>query len=217
VSDNGIGIGPDMLPHVFELFAQAQRTPDRSQGGLGLGLALVKSLVELHGGSVHAHSGGAQAGSAFTVRLPQVPCARAQLRDSAPSRLPGQAALRLMVVDDNADAAHMLRLLLEGEGYEVAVEHEAERAIERARTSRFDAFLLDIGLPGLDGRELAATLRREPNAGGALLVAITGYGQQGDRAVALASGFDEYFVKPVDIGALGALLTQSRQRQACPA
>lgn len=203
VADNGIGIGADMLPHVFELFAQAQRTPDRSQGGLGLGLALVKSLAELHGGSVHAHSGGMHAGSLFSVRLPRAQCA------SRP--------MRLMVVDDNADAAFMLRLLLEGAGYEVAVEPEAERAIGLARTSRFDAFLIDSGLAGMDGRELAARLRREPNAGGALLAAIGGYGMGDDRSGALASGFDEFFAKPVDLAALAAALARASRRTACPA
>lgn len=218
VADNGIGIGADMLPHVFELFAQARRTPDRSLGGLGLGLALVKSLVELHGGSVHAHSDGMHAGSLFSVRLPRVQCANREAADTAPGgALRAGQPLRLLVVDDNADAAFMLRLLLEGAGYEVAVEHEAERALALARTARFDAFLLDIGLPGADGRELAERLRREPNADGALLVAITGYGQQCDRASALASGFDDFFVKPVDLEALAAALTRAGRPAACPA
>jgi CheY-like chemotaxis protein len=200
VSDNGIGIPPEVLPHVFDLFSQAQRTPDRSQGGLGLGLALVRSLVELHGGAVGACSDGPGTGSAFTVRLPckpagQLPAVRAA---RTPGVLPFSRTLRLMVVDDNADAANMLQLLLEGSGHDVVVEHDALAALERAHAEKFDAFLLDIGLPRMEGRELARRLRRCDGNGGAVLVAVTGYGQQCDRVSALESGFDHFFVKPVD-------------------
>jgi PAS domain S-box-containing protein len=200
VRDNGIGIPKEVLPHVFDLFAQAQRTPDRSQGGLGLGLALVRSLVELHGGTVGACSEGHGKGCEFTVRLPCL--GTAQASDTGVAQvspvLPFSRALRLMVVDDNTDAAYMLQLLLEGSGHQVVVEHDALAALERARDERFDAFLLDIGLPRMEGRELARRLRRSDANSGAVLVAVTGYGQQGDRASALESGFDHYFVKPVD-------------------
>jgi PAS domain S-box-containing protein len=200
VTDSGIGIAADVLPHVFELFAQAERTPDRSQGGLGLGLALVKSLVELHGGSVEAHSEGQGKGSVFTVRLPcldVVPEPQA-VTGRRPDVLPLSRTLRLMVVDDNVDAASMLKLLLEGSGHEVVVEHDAVAALEHARCERFDAFLLDIGLPRMEGRELARRLRRSDANRDAVLVAVTGYGQQCDRSSAIDSGFDHYFVKPVD-------------------
>jgi signal transduction histidine kinase/BarA-like signal transduction histidine kinase len=200
VTDSGIGIAPDMLPHVFDLFSQAQRTPDRSQGGLGLGLALVRSLVELHGGTVAACSEGAGTGSTFTVRLPRIgaDATPAAPRGQIPAALPFSRTLRLMVVDDNADAANMLQLLLEGSGHEVVVEHDALAALERAHAEQFDAFLLDIGLPRMEGRELARRLRRSDANRRAMLVAVTGYGQQSDRTSAIESGFDHYFVKPVD-------------------
>jgi signal transduction histidine kinase/ActR/RegA family two-component response regulator len=217
VADNGIGISQEVLPHVFDLFTQAKRTPDRSQGGLGLGLALVKSLVELHGGSVGAYSAGAGLGCEFVVRLP---CMTALVQPVVQGG--GKAAplafsrpLRLMVVDDNVDAASMLRLLLEGSGHDVVVEHDPLAALERANIERFDAFLLDIGLPRMEGRELAGRLRRSAN-GGAVLVAVTGYGQQCDRASALESGFDHYFVKPVDAERLLEALEGSQQaHQEC--
>lgn len=200
VTDSGIGIEPDMLPHVFDLFSQAQRTPDRSQGGLGLGLALVRSLVELHGGTVGACSEGAGTGSVFTVRLPRVDmhASPAVTGEQMPAALPFSRALRLMVVDDNADAANMLQMLLEGSGHEVVVEHDALAALDRAYGEQFDVFLLDIGLPRMEGRELARRLRRSDANSGAMLVAVTGYGQQSDRTSAIESGFDHYFVKPVD-------------------
>jgi signal transduction histidine kinase len=200
VSDDGIGIAQEMLGHVFDLFAQAQRTPDRSEGGLGLGLALVKSLVELHGGSVGVCSEGAGHGCTFTVRLP---CMRTAERPAANTQqaaglLPFSRTLRLMVVDDNADAAAMLEMLLEASGHHVVVEHDPLAALARANTERFDAFVLDIGLPRMEGRELARRLRRCPGNSDAMLVAVTGYGRQSDMTSALESGFDHYFVKPVD-------------------
>jgi PAS domain S-box-containing protein len=200
VTDNGIGIAPDVLPHVFDLFAQAERTPDRSQGGLGLGLALVKSLVELHGGAVEAHSEGQGKGSMFTVRLPCLDAVPEPqpITVRRPAVLPFSRTLRLMVVDDNVDAASMLKLLLEGSGHDVVVEHDALAALEHAQEKRFDAFLLDIGLPRMEGRELARRLRRSDANRDAVLVAVTGYGQQCDRSSAIESGFDHYFVKPVD-------------------
>ncbi|MGZ5202563.1 MAG: ATP-binding protein [Telluria sp.] len=217
VTDTGIGIPPDVLPHVFDLFAQAERTPDRSQGGLGVGLALVKSLVELHGGSVDAHSEGQGKGSVFTMRLPCLdvlpePQAVSVCR---PAVLPLSRALRLMVVDDNVDAAGMLKLLLEGSGHDVVVEHDAVAALERARFERFDAFLLDIGLPRMEGRELARRLRSSDMNHDAVLVAVTGYGQQCDRSSALASGFDHYFVKPVDAQKLLEVLERTSAQGEC--
>jgi signal transduction histidine kinase len=201
VNDNGIGIPADLLPTVFDLFSQAERTPDRSQGGLGLGLALVKSLVELHGGMVTASSEGRNMGTEFTVRLPrlQAPAAPA---DSLPAAASGGAetaqGLRLMLVDDNEDAAMTLGLLLEAGGHAVTLVHEPFKALARAAAERFDVFLLDIGLPGMSGVELARRLRRLPGQDGAVLMAISGYGQNADRVDAEEAGFDRYFVKPVD-------------------
>ncbi|WP_296945164.1 ATP-binding protein [uncultured Massilia sp.] len=209
VSDNGIGIAADLLPTVFDLFSQAERTPDRAQGGLGLGLALVKSLVELHGGMVTAASEGRNMGSEFTLRLPRLRTAAAAGNGAA---LPGAAApggtrrLELMLVDDNVDAATTLALLLEAAGHAVTVLHNPSDALAQAESRRFDVFLLDIGLPGMSGYELARRLRKLPGAMHATLAAITGYGQQSDQASAMYAGFDAYFVKPVDADRLFALL-----------
>lgn len=208
VIDNGIGISPDLLPHVFDLFAQGERTPDRSQGGLGLGLALVKSLVELHSGSVVALSNGANAGSEFTVRLPRLKTDKLAASSShGPFRsADNPSALRLMVVDDNIDAANMLAMFLQAKGHEVLVEHDPLLALQRARNEKFDGYLLDIGLPKMDGNELARQLRQVPGAEHATMVAITGYGNQYDRQSAMDAGFDEYLVKPAEPKAILSIL-----------
>ena len=220
ISDSGIGISAELLPTVFDLFSQAERTPDRSQGGLGLGLALVKSLVELHGGMVTAASEGRNTGTEFTVRLPRLhPRGRA-----APTLPVAQAApagrarhLDLMLVDDNVDAAQTLGLLLESGGHTVTVSHSPFDALARAEKKPFDAYLLDIGLPGMNGYELARRLRKLPGGDAATLVAITGYGQQADQATAMVAGFDRYFVKPVDSVGLFELLARVAERGRAPA
>jgi signal transduction histidine kinase/CheY-like chemotaxis protein len=209
VSDNGIGISAELLPTVFDLFSQAERTPDRSQGGLGLGLALVKSLVELHGGMVTAASEGRNLGCEFTIRLPRLHTTPSLSADAAPpgAQAPGTGKrLSLMLVDDNVDAAMTLGLLLESGGHQVTVMHYPGEALERAAQAHFHAFLLDIGLPGMNGYELARRLRKLPTCAESTLVAITGYGQQSDQASAAYAGFDSYFVKPVDPAGLFALL-----------
>lgn len=213
VIDNGIGMAPGLVDHVFKLFAQAERSADRSQGGLGIGLALVKSLIELHHGGVSAYSAGVGKGSVFTVCLPMI----AEAGTSASSsHADGLAALperqRIMIVDDSVDAAHMLAMFLEAAGHEVLVEHDPLVALERARIERPDVCLLDIGLPALDGRELARRLRSQPETENTILIAVTGYGQPQDRSSALAAGFNHYFVKPVETSALVALLSTVRAR-----
>jgi signal transduction histidine kinase/CheY-like chemotaxis protein len=211
VSDTGIGISAELLPTVFDLFSQAERTPDRAQGGLGLGLALVKSLVELHGGMVTVTSEGRNKGSEFTVRLPRLRTRTAPAAcGTAACAGAGSAtrSLNLMLVDDNVDAAMTLGLLLESAGHAVTVLHNPADALARAGEARYDAFLLDIGLPGMNGYELARRLRKVPGAEQATLAAITGYGQQSDQASAAYAGFDSYFVKPVDADRLFALLGQ---------
>jgi PAS domain S-box-containing protein len=210
VTDSGIGIRPEMLPRVFELFTQAERTSDRAQGGLGLGLALVKSLVELHGGKVTADSKGIGQGATFTVHLPRI---AAPAQDLLPPRtLPAaqhaQKPLRLLVVDDNQDAAQTLALFLKSAGHEVHIEHAPHAALAYASEAHLDACLLDIGLPGMDGNELAQHLRALPRTAHAVLIAITGYGRDFDRETSLRAGFDFYFVKPIDTGKLESLLSE---------
>jgi signal transduction histidine kinase len=210
VADNGIGMDPELVSRVFDLFAQAERTSDRSQGGLGLGLALVRSLVGLHGGSVQAYSEGLGEGSRFTVRLPRLaerPASAGDENESSPMPASG-AGLRLMVVDDNVDAAHTLAMFLEAEGHDVVVEYQADNALARARDRAPNVCLLDIGLPDVDGNELARRLRSMPQTAEAVLIAVTGYGQEQDKKNAFAAGFDYHFVKPVDTSRLASLLAE---------
>jgi len=208
VSDNGIGMAPHTIAHVFDMFAQAERSSDRSQGGLGIGLALVRNLVALHGGRVAAYSEGIGKGSRFTVTLPRVADAGREAAPAAHGLAPAQsAALRLLVVDDNEDAGQMLGMYLEMAGYQVTVVQSARAALEAVRTHTPDVCLLDIGLPDIDGNELARQLRQMPAMAVATLIAITGYGQEADRARTAAAGFDHHFVKPVDMDSLLAVLS----------
>lgn len=207
VRDNGTGIAPEILPYVFELFTQAERTLDRSQGGLGIGLSLVKHLVSLHDGMVEAHSDGPDRGSEFIVCLPRWSEGGAQAGLHQGDRTAG-AALSILVVDDNADAAQTLSLLLEVLGHEVAVEHDAHSALRRLHRTRPDVLLLDIGLPDMDGYELARRIRSLPRMAEAVLIALTGYGQSEDQAASRAAGFDHHLVKPVDMDKLTGLLAR---------
>jgi PAS domain S-box-containing protein len=212
VSDNGIGMEPELAHRAFELFAQAERSPDRSSGGLGLGLALVKSLAELHGGRVACFSEGPGRGSRFTVTFPlvQPSSARPAAQAGDDTGEPGHRPLRILVVDDNADAGEMLGLFLEASGHQVAVEQGARPALQRAAAEPPDVCVLDIGLPEMDGNELARRLRAQPETSRALLVAVTGYGQEQDRRAALSSGFDHHLVKPVNPEKLLSLLKDAR-------
>ncbi|MFD2367885.1 ATP-binding protein [Pseudoduganella sp. GCM10020061] len=209
VSDNGIGMPPDLVEGAFELFAQGERSPDRSQGGLGIGLALVRSLVELHGGHVTAHSRGPGHGSRFTVCLPHAQGQRMQPGETHASA-PVCTPARVLIVDDNADAAHTLAMLVRALGHETEVALSSAAALEMAPAFAPQACLLDIGLPDIDGYELARRLRAQPVTAHAWLVAVTGYGQEQDRADALAAGFDAHFVKPVDTGRLAQVLARER-------
>jgi signal transduction histidine kinase len=206
VRDNGQGIDTPILPYIFDLFIQAERTPDRSQGGLGLGLALVKSLAVLHGGRVEAHSEGLGKGSEFVVYLPCLAAAP----EAGPPRLDvqsrGARGLRVLVVDDNVDAAQMLGTLLEMSGYEVDVAYDGHSALASALHAAPDVALLDIGLPDIDGHELARRLRAMPETTQAMLVALTGYGQEEDRQRAHNAGFDHHMAKPADLAKLLELL-----------
>jgi two-component system CheB/CheR fusion protein len=207
VRDTGRGMDASALPHLFAPFYQVDRTLDRAEGGLGIGLSLVKNLVGLHGGSVRAFSAGKGQGSEFVVRLPRLvdpPAAACAVAESQPAT----GGLRILVVDDNHDAAESLALLLQIDGHEVWMAHDGPAGLEMARAKRPDAVLLDIGLPGMDGYAVARTLRRSAESGQARLIALTGYGQREDREKSSAAGFDAHLLKPVDIDLLQRLLAE---------
>ena len=208
VIDNGIGIDQTLLPHIFDLFTQAERTPDRAQGGLGIGLALVKTIVALHDGTVSAVSGGPGKGSKFTIGLPAAVQGQVDLvdfRKGIPS--PDSAPVSIMIVDDNLDAAESLAALLEMQGHRVSVESHPLDAIAAAERNPPAVFILDIGLPEMDGYELARRLRAGTHTRDALLIALTGYGQAHDRTLSRHAGFQHHFVKPLDIEKLNLVFS----------
>jgi CheY-like chemotaxis protein/two-component sensor histidine kinase len=212
IADDGIGMEPDMVSRVFDLFAQAERTSDRSQGGLGLGLSIVQSLVASHGGSVQAYSEGLGRGSVFAIRLPRMATASTAMAASAESSPPTDAAsslVRVMVVDDNTDAANTLGMLLQAMGFHPSVQYTATSAIAAVETFLPHVCLLDIGLPDIDGIELAKRLRTMPQMAATVLIAVTGYGQERDRRQALAAGFDDHLVKPLDAKKLAVILAKT--------
>jgi signal transduction histidine kinase/CheY-like chemotaxis protein len=213
VGDNGVGIAPEMLPRVFDPFIQAEQTLDRSGGGLGIGLTLVKCLVELHGGSVEAFSGGLGQGSEFVVRLPVSGSAGKQSSNGDGwVAAPSQSACRILVVDDNSDAAESLAMVLRVGGHEVCTAHDGLAALNAAEQFQPEVVLLDIGLPKVDGYEVARRLRERAGSEQVLLVAVTGYGQEEDRRRAEEAGFDAHLVKPADPFALHRLLAHSERR-----
>jgi PAS domain S-box-containing protein len=199
VRDRGFGIPPEMIGKVFDLFAQVQRTVDRSEGGLGIGLSLVKSLVELHGGRIQASSAGRGRGAEFVVSLPCSTQRAAETREVPALRVepPLANALRVLIVDDNRDAAESLAMVLALRGYDPAVCHDGQEAVELAQRTQPQVVLLDLGLPGLDGFEVCRRLRKQ-GLDKAHIVAITGFGQDDDRRRSREAGFDEHLVKPVD-------------------
>ena len=203
ISDTGTGISAEFMPRLFDLFAQADRTLDRAQGGLGIGLSVVRKLVEMHGGKVSAHSEGLGRGSTFQITLPRIAAPLPQSADTQAARVP---ARRILVVDDNADAANSLSELLKMDGHHTQPVFSAEDAILQAHAFAPDVVLLDIGLPHIDGYEVARRLRGSLSS--VMLVALTGYGQADDRERALAAGFDAHLVKPVDLAALTRILAR---------
>ena len=208
VRDNGSGIAPTLLPYIFNLFSQGERTPDRAQGGLGLGLSLVKHITSLHGGEATAQSDGLGKGSVFTIALPLAASPSAQVHDHPPvSRHESSAdAVNIMIVDDNIDAARSLAELLRSKGHYVIVAEDADRALSSLDKDRTQLFVLDIGLPGIDGYELARRLRSDPATADAVMIALTGYGQAHDRVLSKAAGFDHHFIKPADMTKLEEVL-----------
>ena len=207
ITDNGTGIAPELLPQVFDLFVQSDRTLDRSQGGLGIGLAVVKRLVEMHGGEVRGRSEGIGRGSTFEIRLPRVARPEPAAADGTDIKV---APRRVLIVDDNVDAATSLSMLLTLRGHETQVAYGAKEALTLIETFEPDVGLLDIGLPEMNGYELAARLRASPGLNGLRLVALTGYGQAEDSQRAYAAGFDDHLVKPVDLTALERALAGCR-------
>ncbi|TQK02653.1 ATP-binding protein [Herbaspirillum sp. SJZ107] len=209
IADDGLGMTPELLARAFELFAQGDHTLDRSQGGLGIGLALVQSLVTLHGGSVRADSDGPGRGSRFTIRLPRIEAAAAVPPGEAQPLLDeATGTLSILLVDDNEDAVMMLDMLLSALGYRVASTSSARDGLRRAEAEAPDVCILDIGLPDLDGFALARALRAGERTRHATLIGLSGYGQDADRAKAFEAGFDQYYVKPVDAEALAAALAR---------
>ena len=206
VCDTGVGIASEFLPRIFDLFTQAARSLDRSEGGLGIGLCLVKRLVELHAGSVEAHSVLGQ-GSEFVVRIPSTQATLSVLPlDLVGSALPMAKRCRVLIVDDNVDAAQSLALLLTASGHDVRIAHDGPTAVDAAVEYRPDLALMDIGLPGFDGYEVAQRMRQQSLLEHALLVAMTGYGQEKDRVRSLAAGFDHHLVKPVNFDRVQEIL-----------
>ncbi len=211
IRDNGIGLSAEMLPVVFDMFMQADRSSGRTQGGLGIGLTLVKNLVELHGGTISAHSPGPGQGSEFIVRLPVAVAARQATAPRTLDSASPQLRRRVLVVDDNQDAAASLGMLLTFLGMDVQVAHDGATALSRLESYRPDVVLLDLGMPGMDGIEVARRIREQPDFQHTMLIALTGWGQEEDRSRTQAAGFNHHLVKPADIMALQALLGAGRK------
>jgi CheY-like chemotaxis protein len=197
VEDNGYGIASELLPRIFDLFVQGERTLDRAQGGLGIGLTLVRRLVHLHGGTVSASSDGPGRGSVFTVRLPRVSCPEST-QSSIAANGPNGLTRRVLIIEDNRDAREMFRMMLELAGHEVHEAEEGVRGLELLKTMRPDIAVIDVGLPGLNGYEIAKRFRQEPDSRSVMLVALTGYGTPEARERSRAAGFDHHLIKPVN-------------------
>jgi PAS domain S-box-containing protein len=220
VRDNGIGISPEVLPHVFDLFMQADHAVSKSQGGLGIGLTLVKSLIEMLGGTVEAHSQGRGFGSEFVIKSP---LASVGEKPSDPNEAVGNERsasterYRLLVVDDNLDAANSLGMILRLKGHQVRIAHSGPAALELVESHQPEMIFLDIGMPGMDGYEVARHIRQESKFGTPVLAALTGWGQQDDRRRSAEVGFDHHLVKPIDIAAIDTILEglAGRDRAEC--
>lgn len=209
VSDNGIGIAPQSIDSVFDLFRQVGQDLERSQGGLGIGLSLVRQLVELHGGTASAASSGEGCGSMFTVRLAlnQHPAVPASVNENS-SKGVETPVLKILIADDNVDAAEILSLLLQVSGHVTSVVHDGQSALNQARSFGPDVVFLDIGMPGMNGYEVAKALREDPGMNDVALVALTGWGGEQDRALSREAGFDRHLIKPVDMNVIESLLIE---------
>jgi len=205
VRDNGMGIAPELLPHIFDLFTQADKSLDRSQGGLGIGLALVRSLVTMHRGQVEAHSTVGQ-GSEFVVNLPVLLASPESTAIPVPIVASPHRPLKVLAVDDNVDAAQGVAMLLRAFGHEARVAHDGASAMQAALEFVPEVVLLDIGLPVTNGYQVAKWIRQEPGLKDVVLVAVTGYGQESDLKRSRESGFDHHLVKPVDFAKIESIL-----------
>ena len=209
IEDNGIGIESTLLPNIFDLFTQAKRTPDRSQGGLGIGLALVKNIVGMHGGHVDVLSQGAGKGSIFSIELPRLENESSfDKLKNCEEKADAEIAKRVLIVDDNLDAAKSLAWLLEAQGHYVTVKEDARSALGEVEKNGYQLFILDIGLPDMSGYELLRRLRQHSSLKNAIFIALTGYGQAHDRALSDAAGFDYHFVKPITPQQLAKIFLQ---------
>jgi CheY-like chemotaxis protein len=208
VRDTGIGIAAEHLPNIFKMFSQVTPALERSQGGLGIGLALVKGLVALHGGSVEARSGGAGLGSEFTVRLPivEVPVEATQRSDDSEEKTRHGKKCRILIADDLRDSVDSLAMMLRLSGHDIQTAHDGLEALQTAATFRPDVALIDIGMPRMNGYEAARHIREQPWGKKMVLVALTGWGQEEDKRRATEAGFDHHLTKPVEPAALGKLL-----------
>jgi two-component system CheB/CheR fusion protein len=222
VADTGSGIPPDVLPHVFEPFTQAETTLDRAQGGLGLGLSLVKGLVETHGGTVSAASGGVGKGATFTITLPMLPMLPMEEEAIHETNARGTArssAQRVLIIEDNIDSAETLREALELGGHPIAVAYTGTEGLAKAHAFHPDVVLCDIGLPAMDGYAVARAIRADPELERITLVALTGYGQPEDVSMTRGAGFDVHLVKPPDIEVLEDVIAHApvaaNQAPAC--
>jgi two-component system, chemotaxis family, CheB/CheR fusion protein len=204
IADTGVGISHDLLPRVFEMFTQAEAATERQHGGLGIGLALARRLVEMHGGDIAAHSDGPGQGSTFTITMPG--CERRETR--VPTRPPGvpRVDCRVLIVDDNQDAANTMAMLVEALGGSAAIAHDAASGLQGVADSAPDVVFLDIGMPGIDGYETCRQMRRRPSDKATVIIAVTGWGQPQDKQRALDAGFDGHLTKPVEMEALAAVL-----------
>jgi signal transduction histidine kinase/CheY-like chemotaxis protein len=207
IADNGVGIPADALDLIFDMFSQADASDRRAQSGLGIGLTIVRGLVEMHGGEVIAESGGAGRGSRFTVKLPRTARDREPRAAAAREAGPARSLIRVMIVDDNVDSADTMGAIMKLLGAEVCVVHSGEAALEAFPAFRPRVVFLDIGMPGMNGYEVAHRLRERPDAQRAILVALTGWGQDKDRRMTADAGFDQHLVKPAEFGALRDVLS----------
>lgn len=213
VSDNGLGIPPDMMPRIFDLFTQVNRNLDRAQGGLGIGLALVKRLIDMHEGSIRVESGGLNQGSVFTLHFP-LTSAKSEELPAEPKTKTNTAPLKILIVDDNVPSAQTIGWMLELIGHQTVLAHSGTEAVETAKKENPDVIMLDIGLPGMNGYEVCRLLRQDPIFKNTVFIAQTGWGQERDRQEAQSAGFDQHLVKPVSLQDLSAVLANVEPKTA---